>query len=153
MRRALALMLLLLSCAAARAELSPAWYLCWARQAPEALELRVERIRKMQHPQEPDYLLEVATLKVRAVRRSASGLRADDRINIETVLLKNAPPQPSRMIGPAPLPRLRAGQDLTAFLERTGDGKSYMAAARGQSFSRELWKAEADPSKVAEPSC
>lgn len=153
MRRALALMLLLLSCATARAELSPAWYLCWARQAPEALQLRVERIRKMQHPQEPDYLLEVATLKVRAVRRSATGLRPGDRIAIETVLLKNPPAPQPRMVGPAPLPRLRAGQDVTAFLERAGDGKSYAAAARGHSFSRELWKAEADPSKLAEPGC
>lgn len=153
MRRALALMLLLVSCAATRAELSPMLYLCWARQAPEALELRVERIRKMQHPQEAEYLLEVATLKVRAVRRSATGLRPGDRIAIETVLLKNPPAPQPRMIGPGPLPRLRAGQDLTAFLERAGDGKTYAPAARGHSFSRDLWRSEADASKVAEPSC
>jgi hypothetical protein len=152
MRRALALLPLLLACAAARADLSPMLYLCWARQAPEALELRVERLRKMQHPQEPDYLLEVATLRVRAVRRSGSGLRAGDRIQIETVLLKNPPP-PVRGPGPARAARLRVGQDLTAFLQRDGGGKAYAPAARGQSFDRGLWQAEADPSKLAETSC
>lgn len=153
MRRALSMLLLsLLSLlpGLARADLSPMLYLCWARQAPEALELRVERIRTRPWPEDTRYLEDVATLKVQAVRRSASGVRVGDVIELEQVRSKVPPP---RMPGPAVEPRFRRGQVLTAFLERAADGKGFYRAARGRSFDRELWRAEADPSKVAEPSC
>ena len=150
MRFALLLLLALLLPTGARADLSPMLYLCWARQAPEALELRVERIRTQPWPEDPAYVLETATLKVQAVRRSHSGLRPGDFIEMKSVWSKT-PRRP--MPGPAVEPRLRKGQTVTAFMERAADGKTYGTAARGQSFHRGLWDDEADPSKVAEPSC
>ena len=95
-------------------------------------------------------MLETATLKVQAVRRSASGLRPGDFIEMQSIRSKT--PRP-RMPGPAVEPRLRRGQAITAFLERAADGKTFDTAARGLSFDRGLWQSEADPSKVAEPSC
>ncbi|MDN3919634.1 hypothetical protein [Roseateles violae] len=138
----------------ARAELSPMLYLCWARQAPEALQVQVLNIETEPVQGEPELIARVASLRVTAVRRSADGLKPGAQIRIRQIESKHKPAAGAPMPGPAPMPSLQQGQALSAFLEPDGQLRGfYQPAARGQSFSPYLWADEADPAQRAAPSC
>lgn len=107
------------------AELPPAEYLSMQKKSPEALEIRVDRVRH----QSLFRRQEVVSATVTMVVRSQSKLKVGDKIEIRYrhVPLRGA-------AGPSPVPRLRAGKSYPAWLKK-GEGGVYVPAARGKSFS------------------
>ncbi|MFM7652229.1 MAG: hypothetical protein ACKO5M_04775 [Vulcanococcus sp.] len=115
----------------ARAELPPWVYGQEQRQAPLRLELEVLTVQTWPADQ-PDQLRVQA--RVLAVMRQPRGghLRPGDRLQLRYAI----PPQhPGGWVGPAPLPWLKAGQRVPAWLAPDPDAPgTYRPAAGGRSF-------------------
>lgn len=107
-------------------ELPPSVYAVLQKKSPEAIEIRVDRVRH----QSLFRRQEAVSATVTRVVRSGTGLKAGDRIEIRYrhIPLRGAS-------GPSPIPRLKAGMTYPAWL-KAGGGGIYVPAARGKSFSR-----------------
>lgn len=122
--------------APARAEIDPKYYRAWQDQAPEALTIRVGAVKPAvttNRHQGSDSLLITTRVEaeatVEAVERSASGLKPGDTIRIQYTTTRAEPPMP----GPRPLPVLKRGEVVPAFLLGVSKGL-YAPAAKGASF-------------------
>lgn len=118
----------------ARAELPPWVYGEQQRQAPVVLRLKVEQ--GINHGSD----LHVQGRVLQVIRQpKSSQLKAGQRIWLVYGLPE---PRPVAMVGPAPLPRLRAGETVTAWLQPIPSTRStFTPAAGGKSFGPTMEKA------------
>lgn len=137
---ALAALLLAAVPMTARAELPPSVYRDFQQRAEEALTIRVAAVSTTRrggiHPDGSTRTIVTkveAKAIVEAVRRSASRLKAGTEIDIvyERVDL------PPGMTGARPIPILKQGDVVPAFLNRASAG-GYTVAAQGASFEPEI---------------
>ena len=114
-----------------RAEMAPEVYAGMQRQAPECVRVEVLSVHTVRTVY-PDYTDVAVTVvaRVRAVERSASGLRPGQRIRIRYDRREHRQP----IAGPSAVPILEPGKVYPAFLEKQVDGPSYLPAAGGYSF-------------------
>jgi hypothetical protein len=126
---------------AARAELPPSVYRDWQQRADEALTVRVAAVTTERRGGiHPDGATRTIVTKVEAravvesVRRSASSLKPGATIAIvyERVDL------PPNMVGARPIPILKVGDLVPAYLNRSPTSTSYTVAAQGASFESEI---------------
>jgi len=122
--------------AAARAEIEPKYYREWQDKASEVLTIRVGAVKPVvttdRHQGSDALLIQTrveAEATVEAVERSGSGLKPGDTIRIQYTTTRSEPP----MVGPRPLPVLKRGETVPAFLLAVSKGL-YAPAAKGASF-------------------
>jgi hypothetical protein len=122
--------------ALSRAEIEPRYYREWQDKAPEALTLRIGAVRPAvtseRHRSGDGLVVHTrveAEATVETVERSASGLKPGDAIRIQYTTTRAEPPMP----GPRPLPVLKRGETVPAFLLGVSKGL-YAPAAKGASF-------------------
>ena len=132
----------LLPLAPARAELPPWVYAQDQRQAPLRLELEVLDVQQWPVLQPKQLLVQVRVLQV--LRQPRGGrLASGDRLTLRYAL---PPPRPEGWVGPAPLPIVRVGERLPAWLaadpHQTG---VVIPAAGGRSFGPSLESAQEPP--------
>ncbi len=137
------LVLIVLLGVAARAELPPSAYQERQQAAPEFLVIVVQKVWTRQ---EWGRTLVTLNARVKQVRRTTSKLKPGQLIRIRyTRERRNTP-----MVGPGPIPILRAGQSCPAFLEFDGlpRGKNgfYAPVAGAYSFANAI--ASDDKSRV-----
>jgi hypothetical protein len=150
MRRALAVLIpiLLAAPAPARAEIAPEHYAGWQRNAPEALTIRVLEVETsicwFGLCETRDVRV---TAKVTAVTRSASGLEPGRRIEIRYVHFSPR----ENIAGPRPIPLLREGDVVPAWLAKAGKSAWFEPAARGASFEPEIPLPEESPENPMRP--
>jgi len=126
------LLAFVLALTALHAELSPDHYRRLQAEAPEALQIMVEKVESKVTPGKDGTDTEVtATAKVKGITRSASGLKVDASITIHYHVIHHVVPLP----GPSPVPVLTQGQATVAFLQKDQAGQ-YAPAARGMSFTQ-----------------
>jgi hypothetical protein len=118
------------------AEIEPKYYREWQDKAPEVVTIRIGAVRPAvttnRHRDGDTLLIQTrveAEATVEAVERSASGLKPGDAIRIQYVTTRSEPP----MAGPSPLPVLKRGETVPAFLLAVSKGL-YAPAAKGASF-------------------
>jgi len=125
------LSILLLGTLAVQAEIPPAAYRQMQAEAPEALQVTIDKVVTKATPVKDGTDTEVtATATVKGVTRSASGLKAEAIITIHYSVLHLAAPMP----GPSPVPVLEKGKTTVAFLKKNAQGQ-FSPAARGMSFT------------------
>lgn len=116
----------------ALAELPPAVYREQQAKAPESLIIKVRSVKTSQKD-EPQ-LVRIAVIveaQVEQVRRSQSGLKAGDVIQISYEHLRHKGP----FVGPSQVPILSEGQECPAYLTKSRqEEKAYGPAAGGYSF-------------------
>jgi hypothetical protein len=119
-----------------RAEIDPKYYREWQMKAPEALVIRVGAVKPMvsseRHRSGDGMLIRTrveAEATVERIERSASSLKPGDAIRIQYTTTRAEPP----MVGPRPLPVLKRGDIVPAFLIGVSKGL-YAPAAKGASF-------------------
>jgi hypothetical protein len=119
-----------------QAEIEPKYYREWQDKAPEVLTIRVGAVKPVvttnRHGGGDALLIQTrveAEATVETVERSASGLKPGDAIRIQYVTTRSEPP----MAGPRPLPVLKRGETVPAFLLAVSRGL-YAPAAKGASF-------------------
>ena len=123
--------LLLTALQPARAELPPWVYAEEQRQAPLRLELQV--LRAVASGEQ----LQVRA-RVLAIQRQRSPLRLRPGNTIE-LRYPLPPPRPRGWVGPSPIPRLAAGERVTAWLTPlSGQPGLFAPAAGGRSFGPSL---------------
>jgi len=122
--------------APANAEIEPKYYREWQDKAPEVLTIRVGAVRPVvttnRHRNGDALLIQTrveAEATVETVERSASGLKPGDAIRLQYVTTRSEPP----MAGPRPIPVLKRGETVPAFLLAVSKGL-YAPAAKGASF-------------------
>ena len=119
----------------ARAELPPWVYAEEQRAAPLKLEITVLRVQRWPAVQPARLLVEARVLAVQRQPRG-SALRPGDALLLSYPLPE---PHASGWVGPAPLPLLRPGQHLPAWLAPDPARRGlYQPAARGRSFGPSL---------------
>lgn len=129
-----ALALTVAGAAAARAEIDPRYYRQWQDRASEALVVRIDSVRTSVGSESRGggtlvHTRIEAAATVQSVTRSLTKLKPGDRIRIQYVNTRaNA-----EMVGPRPIPVIKAGQSYPAFLFGISPGV-YGPAARGASF-------------------
>lgn len=118
------------------AEIEPKYYREWQDKAPEVLTLRIGAVKPAvtseRHRSGDGLLIRTkveAEATVETVERSASGLKPGDAIRIHYTTMRAEPP----MTGPRPLPVLKRGETVPAFLLAVSKGL-YAPAAKGASF-------------------
>ncbi|MEI6248375.1 MAG: hypothetical protein WCP67_07530 [Verrucomicrobiota bacterium] len=117
---------------AVQAELSPTVYRQLQAEAPEALQITVEKVEtKVTLGKDGTDTEVTATATVKGLTRSASGLKVDATITIHYHVIHHAVPLP----GPSPVPVLTQSQATVAFLQKDNAGQ-YAPAARGMSFTQ-----------------
>ncbi len=126
---------------AARAELPPWVYRDFQQRAEESLTIRVVAVSAMRRGGiHPDGVSRTIVTKVEAkavvetVRRSASSLKRGETIDI----VYDRVDLPPGMAGARPIPVLKAGDVLPAYLNRLPNGGAYTVAAQGASFDPEM---------------
>lgn len=116
---------------AAHAELPPDVYIEKQAKAPEALRIRVIEVESRRSSWSGNGFIwkETVRAEVKSVTRTASGVKAGDRIVIRYTRLA-----PRRgWAGPSPAPQLKKGAEYPAWLEKSDDG-TFKLAAQGASF-------------------
>jgi hypothetical protein len=117
---------------AVQAELSPTVYRQLQAEAPEALQITVEKVEtKVTLGKDGTDTEVTATATVKGVTRSATGLKVDATITIHYIVIRSVVP----MVGPSPVPVLEKGKTTAAFLKKDAQGQ-YAPAARGMSFTQ-----------------
>jgi hypothetical protein len=118
------------------AEIEPKYYREWQDKAPEVLTLRIGAVKPAvtseRHRSGDGLLIHTkvdAEATVETVERSASGLKPGDAIRIHYTTTRAEPP----ISGPRPLPVLKRGEMVPAFLLAVSKGL-YAPAAKGASF-------------------
>ena len=121
-----------------QAEIEPKYYRGWQDKAPEVLTIRVNVVRPVvtseRHRSGDGMLIHTrveAEATVEKVERSASSLKPGDAIRIQYLTTRAEPP----MVGPRPIPLVKAGETYPAFMVGVSKGV-YGAAARGASFEK-----------------
>ncbi len=109
----------------ALAELPPQAYLLMQKAAAEEIEIKVEKVKRGTWISPG----EVVNAKVTKVVRSKSGLKVGDKITIRYRYKK------LRGVGPSPIPKLKKGDTLPAWLQKTEKGH-FKPFAGGFSFKR-----------------
>lgn len=113
-----------------RAELPPQAYQQYQDGAPEALTITVQSVKIDETEDRHAKVSSIAAeARVDKVTRSASELKAGDRIRIQYAHRLNKEP----VAGPSEPDILKQGQNYPAFLAKREDG-TYGIAARGYSF-------------------
>lgn len=107
-------------------ELPPTVYADLQKRSPEAVVMRVDRVKHQSLFRKQ----EIVYATVMKVTRTRTELKVGDKIEIRYrhVPLRGAS-------GPSPIPKLKAGGTYPAWLKK-GEGGIYVPAARGKSFSR-----------------
>jgi hypothetical protein len=133
---AAALVAITMTAAPLLAEIHPKYYREWQDKAPEVVTIRIGAVKPAvttnRHRDGDTLLIQTrveAEATVEAVERSASGLKPGDAIRIEYTTTRAEPP----MEGPRPLPVLKRGETVPAFLLAVSKGL-YAPAAKGASF-------------------
>ena len=120
-----------LGLAITRAELPPDVYKSDQARSPEALMIKVKSVRVVKKKQTWGMRSDIeAEAQVKAVTRSASGLRVGDLIRIKYSHSSYTQP----MAGPSEPDILRQGESYPAFLARNAKDGSYALEAGGYSF-------------------
>lgn len=129
LRLFLALAIVFIALAEARSELPPWVYKERQDKAPEALVIKVRRVKTLE-TKEPKVTRTEFTIEaeVEKVEHSAAKLAAGAIITIVYARSEYAQP----MVGPSEIPVLKEGQTYPAYLSRQGE--IYVPAAGGYSF-------------------
>jgi hypothetical protein len=115
-----------------KAELPPQAYIEQQQKAGEELRIRVDDLASVSKGLfNRSSFTDTVKATVLEVVRSKSGVKKDDVISITYQRLV---PDNSRA-GPSPVPKLKEGNEYTAFLTKGADGK-FTIAAQGMSFSK-----------------
>lgn len=111
-------------------ELPASVYADLQKKSPEAIEIRVDRVKHQSLFRKQ----EIVSATVTKVIRTQVKLKVGDKIEIRYrhIPLRGA-------AGPSPIPKLKAGNSYPAWLKK-GEGGIYVPSARGVSFSRLIIK-------------